>query len=516
MIDFSIEKGKKDFLTLRYGTRYIHSAVDPIKEAERMLPPNLQSNLFIVFGLGLGYHVRALLEAIGERDAYIFVFETDEQVRELCQTYAPLDDPRVRIFTDQELHRFSDFFHEHVPSYKIEHPVYIELKSETLLFQQAYKNIKNKLEEFFRYFFQSLFTKAEFAPLWINNILLNSPLFLNPSLSLFVQGDALLIAAGPTLNKSLSLLKKLYKKIPFFVVDTALKTLIQANIIPDVVVATDTQFHNYRDFFNLSASVREQIILACDISVYHKIPRLFKKIFFFRTEGLGSALLDNYLEVENLALPLLPPGGSVSAATLSLLYYLGAQNIIMVGQDLFYPHLTHAVGTIHYERTLYHSSKFSPIFNFFQHVIFQRGHKDLALENLSRWIEDFIQLSHTPLYQVEPIFLLKNSFIGLPEHPQGALAAFPKPGQRENPRAHKLLEHLLEETKKLRQAENVQEFLSLRNNSIFKFLYEYIFIKQDLYLNRRHGDQELYLGSCFRIIDRLCRADLLALRSFEK
>jgi hypothetical protein len=65
---------------------------------------------------------------------------------------------------------------------------------------------------------------------------------------------------------------------------------------------------------------------------------------------------------------------------------------------------------------------------------------------------------------------------------------------------------------KLRNSNNLKDFLALRKGMEYPRIIDRVMLKQDFYLYRKNGEEHLYLGGCFRIIDRLIRA----LNLFEK
>ena len=110
MSDFILEKGKQDLWTLKYQGRYLHSAIDPYREAQRMIPAKLDSNIFIVFGLGLGYHIKLLIDRIERSDFHIFVFEENSEIIDYFHQCKVIDHPRIHIFQSKTFSDFMDFF----------------------------------------------------------------------------------------------------------------------------------------------------------------------------------------------------------------------------------------------------------------------------------------------------------------------------------------------------------------------------------------------------------------------
>lgn len=501
----TLEKGKKGFWTLKYNNQALHSSFDPYKEAKRMLPDNIDSNLFIVFGLGLGYHVQVLLEKIKDKNCRIFVFEADSEIINAFYEINLFEDDRVFIYNIDQFDSFCNFFTKTISFHELEQPVFLELNSEKNLFLEEFNSLRSKINTFLNYYFQSLFTEAEFGHLWLQNIIINSTHLFQSHFSLYLENDAVLVSAGPSLRESIPDLKRFYKRLPFFVVDTALDPLLDAGIIPDVIIATDPQIHNYYDFFHLQKN--SDIILACDISTYYKIPELFKNKVFFRTQGLGEAFFKVLNNRSSQSLKSFPPGGSVSASALTFMQSLGAKRILMAGQDLCYPNLTHSVGTLHYNRFLLSSNRKKTIWNLFQSIINSRGRQDLFLKNLSKWIDDFINLSKIEVFQLNPVHPLKNASGSIPADLNGKLFHFKKLPRFNDNSIKEFFDTFLEQLHNLRSANDIDVFSKIRKENIeLKPIFDKLFLKQDLYLNRKNGDPALFLGGCYRIIDRLIRA----------
>ncbi|MFW5685589.1 MAG: hypothetical protein ACOC0O_02950, partial [Spirochaetota bacterium] len=69
---------------------YVHSRHDPAREARRALAELVRRDppVVVLIGLGLGYHVRELVDS---STADIIVFEPSEEVRRLAFDVGPLD-----------------------------------------------------------------------------------------------------------------------------------------------------------------------------------------------------------------------------------------------------------------------------------------------------------------------------------------------------------------------------------------------------------------------------------------
>mgnify|MGYP001609349524 CR=1 FL=1 len=85
---------------VRHGRSYIHSAINPRDEA-RLWAEKLskKGKVFLIFGLGLAYHVVELLKHVDE-EAKLLIYEPDLKWVNLARKCNATADKRVNILTD--------------------------------------------------------------------------------------------------------------------------------------------------------------------------------------------------------------------------------------------------------------------------------------------------------------------------------------------------------------------------------------------------------------------------------
>lgn len=154
------------------------------------------------------------------------------------------------------------------------------------------------------------------------------------------QGAAILVSAGPSLNKNIQELKRAKNKCLIVAVDTAVKPLMKAGIVPDIMTTVDA----LKPLGLVEIEGSEQIPLVappCAVSAMVKHQK-GKKFFYFDGHEVPLTLYNiNRKRFSDVAI-----GGSVACMGLSLIYKLGFDNIILVGQDLaFTGNRSHADGT---------------------------------------------------------------------------------------------------------------------------------------------------------------------------
>lgn len=151
---------------------------------------------------------------------------------------------------------------------------------------------------------------------------------------------AILVSAGPSLNKNIHELKKAKNKAFIIAVDTALKPLFKAGIVPDAFLMIDAE--KPLSLFDIDGIKDVPVIAPIDANYEVIREQRGLKIFF----NLNSLLpMRTYMKAGK-TFPSLPCGGSVATSAFALLYMCGFETIILVGQDLALTgNKTHADGT---------------------------------------------------------------------------------------------------------------------------------------------------------------------------
>lgn len=151
---------------------------------------------------------------------------------------------------------------------------------------------------------------------------------------------AILVAAGPSLNKNIQMLKKAKNRLFILAVDTAVKPLVKAGIKPDAFITIDAK----KDLDLVEIDGAETIPVIAPATALYKIMdrQKAKKIFYYD----GYFLPYSIYFINDKVLPDVSTGGSVACSGFSLLHKLGYETIILVGQDLaFTDNKSHADGT---------------------------------------------------------------------------------------------------------------------------------------------------------------------------
>lgn len=151
---------------------------------------------------------------------------------------------------------------------------------------------------------------------------------------------AILVSAGPSLNKNIQELKKAKNKAFILAVDTAIKPLLKSGIIPDAFITIDA--NKPLDLINIEGAEKIPVI-APTCAMYEILNHQKGKKIFYNDQYILPYEIYNK---NGLEFPTVSTGGSVACSGLSLLYKMGFTTIVMVGQDLaFTDNKSHADGT---------------------------------------------------------------------------------------------------------------------------------------------------------------------------
>lgn len=317
------------------GEICMHSMVNPQWDAEVFADSILEQGNFhyIVFGMGLGYHIRALLERDSRNKVTVLVNELE--ILYYAFTYLDwslyLREERLQIVYEADTakllsslkqDRGKSVFAIHYPSVRC-------VENE---------NIRETLEDYF----VSMSSMREQQQLLDTNFeqLQKMKLPECEEVSHIFDGKILvLVGGGPSVDNEMESIKKYRSRISLVVVGTVARKFIEAGIRPDAIVISDPQEHMKRQIQGLDTQ-GIPLLLLCTASA-EIVPCYEGDVYIVYQQG--------YEKAERLALRegyrCFQTGGSVSTLALDMGISMGAGKVILVGMDMAYTGLrSHAGG----------------------------------------------------------------------------------------------------------------------------------------------------------------------------
>ena len=321
---------------------YMHSNNRVINEAFTLAKSwySEEKTEYIIYGLGLGYHVKELFEI--DNNIIIEVYESDINVIQLACAFSDLKNiitnSNIKLVYDPDFTKLAN---------KISN---MKKETEFVVHYPSIRNIKlttmkEKLED---YFIQYSSIKNQLHLL--NGNFKENILHYNSSVDelkdIFYGKDLYIIAAGPSLDKNFMQLKEVDNNAIILATGTVYRKVLEAGIIPDYVIVTDANPRVYAQISGLEAKT---------------IPMLFLSTAYkgFAASYQGEKYMicqEDFPKAEDFAkekgIGLYKTGGSVSTTALDIGIALGCRRIIFLGLDLaFTDNYVHALGTSRRELT---------------------------------------------------------------------------------------------------------------------------------------------------------------------
>ena len=218
-----------------------------------------------VFGIGTGLLVDKILEKLSG-DSILIIYEPDKKIIEYCKnsTLAPdcsYEERKVyeridRIITDERVHLYVE--NDHTTSFQVILESYIDYLGIAGFvhlinsgYAEAYSSsciyFYRELEDFRVRLLANKNTELHFMDEYIDysfrNVQLCKKLTLANELKKIVPENipAVIVSAGPSLNKNVEELRKVKGHFFIVAVDTAVQSLLKRDIIPDLWVTIDPQ-----------------------------------------------------------------------------------------------------------------------------------------------------------------------------------------------------------------------------------------------------------------------------------
>ncbi|WP_286885345.1 6-hydroxymethylpterin diphosphokinase MptE-like protein [Aneurinibacillus sp. UBA3580] len=329
----------------------IHSLYDPLQEAVRWAKPALKAETreVVLFGLGFGYYVEALLALNPQLRFYIIepdlhVFLHSLEVRDW--TGFPWEQVLYLGFGSDEaalntLHQ-SYFQRVHTALQIMELPAYLRL------YPDIYKRFTETLKKSREEYVESMTTTLYFQKMWARNAMKNlrrmtespSAYSLTPQ---FQDRLVILTASGPSLTEAIPVIKRAQEEQKAVIVaaGTSVNSLLKQGVTPDVFISYDPNEPNYHMLKPVFQS---------------GIPFLFASTIYYRImeeyEGPVAHFLTNqdyiypYLDRKAKPEEIVQDAPTVTLIAMQLLLKMGCKAIYLAGQDLAYiGKQTYAAGT---------------------------------------------------------------------------------------------------------------------------------------------------------------------------
>ncbi len=333
----------KTMLIKRAGKKYrMNSIYNAEYEAETWVTGQdfkAINKVIVVFGFGNGLYIKKILEKINSDDIVIIYEPSVEIFRFVIKNYDIRDYllDNVYIFIGKE-------DNDKLRKCLTKSVYWNNLKSQKLLILPQYERLFiEELKTFLKivkdnnnrvilaHRTNAFFGKIAIENTFSNMKYLNTCNIINDYIGLFPKDvPAIIVAAGPSLDKNILHLRNVNNKAVIFGVDRALEYLYRAGIKPDYAVTIDP----IKPVNLFAYQYLVEVPLFTQMQSHSKVldKHAGKKIFY---DVFGY--IDNVLN--KIGKPIdteYSYGQSVATAALTLCIKIGFKQIILIGQDLAY------------------------------------------------------------------------------------------------------------------------------------------------------------------------------------
>ncbi len=396
---------------------YLHSRYDPVKEANRWADGVVQKAkeqqdadtgripiCYMVDGFGLGYNIEALFGRL-TGDAFVVVSEPNLAVLKtafILRDYSEiLEKGQIIFITRTDRQEIFDKLQQHsvimMLGIVFTHPLQ---KIET----KFHAEIHQRISEYASFMRSHMISLLANSVLTCRNILNNLPTYVATSSvdilkNRFSGCPAVIVSAGPSLQRNIDTLKAIRDKVVVIAVQTTLKPLLKKGIVPDFVTSLDYHEISKRFFEDLDDYDLSDVHLVAEPKATWHVVDAYK--------GRGPiSLLGN--EISKLTLgemgdqhDVITAGATVAHLAFYLAEYIGAEPAIFIGQDLGY------TNNVYYSPGNSLHDIWKPELNRFCSIEMKEWERIVRSRNILRRSED---INGNPMYTDEQMFTYLQQF----------------------------------------------------------------------------------------------------------
>ncbi|MBN1799196.1 MAG: DUF115 domain-containing protein [Spirochaetales bacterium] len=305
----------------------LHSHYNPHNEASRFVETALSHKtpgIVILLGASLGY----LSHAIKSKFPHTLL---------ICIYYTTSLFKKSFYKGDLNWHpeaglAISTFLSRQLSELDIEGLEYLEWPACSLIWKDISTDIHASLQQVLRELSGSLITTIGAGKLWIKNTFFNFLCLENIVAGIPCDHNLplVIIASGPSLKKSLPILRKHRKKYVLWSLPSALKFCGTYDLVPDVVIITDPGYYSTYHFHGNSSN---DITMAMPLSASRGLWHQKGKIFLFTQPNYFE---ETVIAGLNMEFPRIPSNGTVAGSALELALKHTKNRIFLAGLDLCY------------------------------------------------------------------------------------------------------------------------------------------------------------------------------------
>lgn len=337
MDKYQIEKSKDNYEILKINSLnksvYIGSKYNEKREIDKFISQidiKTEKDIYVVLGLGMANHLYELIK-VKHSKAKIVVVECEEQ---WVEKFKVINSKSVlkNLTMVKNLSEIQEYLYSNVNEYNVNYLKVVSYANYDKIFKDELKSIINTIKEYQMVLKANINTRHLFAQTWFKSTMENIKYLtecetINEYRDIHKGKPAIIVSAGPSLNKNISELKKNTGAM-IFCGGRTLKSVINEGINPDYTVIVDPMEKSYDLVEGYIEKIKTNLIFNIGIQNDILVNQKGKKIIY-NNEGTIDEFFDN--EVGRL-----DSEGSVAHCMVSAAIKMGCNPIIFIGQDFAY------------------------------------------------------------------------------------------------------------------------------------------------------------------------------------
>ena len=328
---------ENNFYNLKYKEKYLHNPINPLAEAVEIFSmcENTPIAIHLIYGLGLGY----LFQVVSAKSqGSVILYEPDLNIMKTAFNLVDFSNDILKnnIYISNDFSQICEYIYQKSNMKNV--PLLLTTKEYRELNEEKFNDMVAELQqEIGRYSLDLKYTKEKFYPLLLQ-ILKNTPKLIHEIpiaefKDVYKGKSAVVVSAGPTLDRNIETIKKFRNNIVLIVVGTAMKAISKHDITPDFLCIIEAN-----DCSKQIKGLEEKLKEVNFITEPFSNPKLrefeFKNTYTHISQNFPvNYFWTNLSDIDNSEYY---SKGTVSYTALNVARILGCSKIVLVGQDLAY------------------------------------------------------------------------------------------------------------------------------------------------------------------------------------
>ena len=322
----------------------------------------ISTELYIIYGLGLGYELNEILKK--DLKTPILFIEPDYEVFYYFLHYfdiSLLSKYNIQFIVGNSIEDYVFSFREFVGARYIKKFHIIPQSGYYYLYKDIILQVELRLKELLNEVLVDISTTLAANTMWMHNKMINLQQYMPSSAPVEVLANAfcnipaIMVSAGPSLEDDITYIKQLYDNALIVTVGSGLSVLESHKVKAHMAAALDGNDSELGIFENIH--VNDDIFLLYTSTLFPEVPDLFRKEkFFFALSPFDEFY---YKQINHKSMARVQ-GFSIAISTLDILAKLGCNPIVLTGQDFCYSRQkNYAEGASYFDDDLKSRQEFS-------------------------------------------------------------------------------------------------------------------------------------------------------------